>query len=165
MSGLEYQEAQRIMPPNMLKQKIGSGGIAKDKLANAQTILDNNTIDFPALAEKWLNALEVALLADIDEQQNKKTFEAVLVPVAKLKEHGMLCHYPIVTSISGILLDLLEVEKNINPRLMKIVSAYKLAVTGVIHHDLKGKPGPQGKEIIDSLLDAINRYYKRPAHT
>ena len=51
------RKAEFIKPPNILKAKVGSGGLSEDILNKAQLLLENNTVDFQPLAEIYLNSL------------------------------------------------------------------------------------------------------------
>jgi len=53
--------AEFVTPPNIMRQKIGSGGIDTTAFAMAKNFLDNNTIDFMPIGLKLVNALAEGL--------------------------------------------------------------------------------------------------------
>ena len=51
------RKAEFFNPPNLIKQKVGSGGLNEEILNKAQAMLENNTVDFRPLGEMYLDAL------------------------------------------------------------------------------------------------------------
>jgi len=51
------REAKFIKPLNILKAKVGYGGLDEEILNKAEARLENNAVDFPPLAETYLAAL------------------------------------------------------------------------------------------------------------
>ena len=49
--------AKFYKPPNTLKQKVGSGGLANEILERAQSLIEKNEIDFNPMAEHYLDML------------------------------------------------------------------------------------------------------------
>ena len=48
------REAKFITPPNILKAKVGAGGLNEAIIERAQDVLENHTVDFGPLAEIYL---------------------------------------------------------------------------------------------------------------
>lgn len=51
------RNAEFIKPPNMIKAKVGSGGLNDAILDRAQKLLENTTVDFAPLAEIYLTSM------------------------------------------------------------------------------------------------------------
>ena len=55
------KKARFYNPPNTLKEKVGTGGLAKDILDQAQKLLEENNIDFEPIALIYMDALRRGL--------------------------------------------------------------------------------------------------------
>src|SRR5690606_1393986 len=92
------RKAEFIKPPNILKAKVGSGGLAEDILDKAQKLLENNTVDFMPLGEMYLTSLmkgiELAKNAEPD-MDNEYVISMMLYPGMQLKANGGMFHYPL----------------------------------------------------------------------
>ena len=157
----KFRKAELINPPNILKKKIGSGGIKEASLIKAQEILEENTTDFTPIATELIEALE----REIQNSENNVTngeaaIEALLYPAMQLKAQGAMFHFPLVTEVSDILVNFLETIENIDSDVLEIVSAHKMTISIVISNHMIGDGDAQGKSLKMSLMDACSRYYK-----
>ena len=156
------RKAEFIAPPNVLKQKIGSGGLDNSVLVKAQTALEDNTIDFKPIAARLLNALEEAIRnAGNNPAQGEAAIEAMLYPAAQLKAQGSMFHFPLVSELSEVLVSFLEtITTPPSAEVLEIVSAHKMAISAVLNMNIADVNDPRGKELKSSLMDACTRYYK-----
>lgn len=149
------------MPPNILKQKMGSGGIAPELLVKAQETIENNTIDFRPIATELVQQLKAAVEnAGNGAATGEPAIEAMIYPAMQLKAQGAMFHFPLITEISDILVNFLETITGIDKDVLEIVIAHKMAIGVAISNDMKGNAGAKGKALRDSLLAACLRYYK-----
>jgi hypothetical protein len=133
------RKAEFIKPPNMLKTKVGTGGLSDDILNKAEDLLENNTVDFQPLAEMYLAGLmkgiELAKEADPADDQ-EYVISRMLYPGMQLKANGGMFHYPLVTRIADKLIQFLEGHRDRRYRSGRNRH-------GISHHDPRGGHGPR----------------------
>lgn len=157
----KLRDAKFVTPPNVMKQKMGSGGIDTNALAMAQKSLKSNTVNFKPIGIALVNALDEGL-------QNSKTgnvsseaaIEFMLYPSVQLKAQGDLFHYPLVTRIADILVNFLETVEGTDKDVFEIVESHITAITFVLMNNITDDGGAHGKELRESLIDVCDRYYK-----
>lgn len=157
----KIRKAELITPPNKLKEKVGSGGIDENVINKAQTLLENNTVDFKPIAAMLIELLTEAITdAKNGNSKGEAAIEAMIYPAMQLKAQGTMFHYPLVTDISNILVNFLETVTNVDKDVLDLVVAHKMSINAVLASQIKGDGGKVGKELRDALMDACNRYYK-----
>lgn len=158
------RNAEFIKPPNMLKTKVGSGGLGDEILDRAQDLLENNTVDFQPLAEMYLSTLmkgiELAKEADPDDDQ-EYVISRMLYPGMQLKANGGMFHYPLVTRIADKLIQFLEVIEHADIEAIEIVMAFHTTIRAVVMGRVSGDGGKHGAELMRALNDACMRYFDK----
>lgn len=158
------RKAEFIKPPNILKAKVGSGGLSEDILNKAQLLLENNTVDFQPLAEIYLNSLmkgiDLAKNAAQDEDA-EYIIASMLYPGMQLKANGGMFHYPLVTQIADKLIQFLEVIETPDIEAVEIVLAFHTTMRAVVLGRIKGDGGRHGRELMLALHDACVRYFEK----
>ncbi|MGB4058275.1 MAG: hypothetical protein WBK77_09355 [Alphaproteobacteria bacterium] len=158
------RKAEFIKPPNMLKTKVGSGGLGDDILDKAQSLLENNTVDFQPLADMYLTSLmrgiELAKEADPGDDQ-EYVISRMLYPGMQLKANGGMFHYPLVTRIAAKLIEFLEVIQEIDVEAIEIVLAFHTTMRAVVMGRVTGDGGRHGTELIRALNEACERYFEK----
>jgi hypothetical protein len=158
------RSAEFIKPPNMLKTKVGTGGLSEEILNRAQDLLENNTVDFQPLAEMYLGTLlkgiELAKEADPDEDQ-EYVISRMLYPAMQLKANGGMFHYQLVTRIADKLIQFLEVIETADVEAIEIVLAYHTTIRAVVMGRVSGDGGRHGTELMRALNDACMRYFDK----
>jgi hypothetical protein len=157
----KLRKAQLVTPPNLLKQKTGSGGFDPAALAKAQDALENNKVDFKPIAVPL-----VALLKETIENvkagslKDEAAIESLLYPTMQLRAQGSMFHYPLITEVSDILVNFLETVADIDKDALDIVAAHEMSLNVVLANQLKGAGGLVGKGLCSELREACHRYYK-----
>lgn len=158
------RKAEFIKPPNILKAKVGTGGLSEAILDKAQALLENNTVDFQPLAEMYLNSLmkgiDFAKNASPDENE-EYVIASMLYPGMQLKANGGMFHYPLVTKIADKLIQYLEVIERADIEAVEIVLAFHTTIRAVVLGRIKGDGGRHGQELIEALHDACVRYFEK----
>jgi len=160
----QKRQAEFIRPPNILKAKVGSGGLSDAILDKAEALLENNTVDFLPLAEMYLASLMKGIeLAknhepDIDDEY---VISCMLYPAMQLKANGGMFHYPLVTHIGDKLIQFLEVIEEPDIEAVEIVLAFHTTMRAVVLGKIQGDGGVHGEELILALSDACLRYFER----
>ena len=94
--------------------------------------------------------IQKILKEDVIEDQ---AFEMLLFPLVQLKSHGTMFSYPIVTEISSMLINFLEVIKNLDKDAIDVIMAHKMTLKAVLMSRIKNDDNDQGRKlaVIDSL--------------
>ena len=155
------RKAEFIMPPNTLKAKVGSGGLADNILNKAEALLENNSVDFLPLAEIYLESLMkgiVQVQKNPGEQDKEALISGMLYPGMQLKANGGMFHYPLVTRIADKLIQFLEVIEAPDEDAVEIVLAFHTTIRAVVMGRIAGDGGEHGRELMAALNDACSRY-------
>ena len=162
------RKAEFSMPPNNLKSKVGSGGISDDILGKAESLLENNTVDFMPLADMYLNTLIRAIDAAKDmnvdalsDDDNESLIAGMLYPAMQLKANGGMFRYQLVTRIADRLIQFLEVIAKPDIDALEIVMAFQATIRAIVLGRITGDGGRHGSELMHALEDACERYFER----
>ncbi len=160
------RKAEFFTPPNVLKTRVGNGGLNEEILNKAQALLEQNSVDFRPLGEMYLQAMqrgiEQAKQNPGDEDQ-ESIIIAMLYPAMQLKANGGMFHYPLITSIADKLIQFLEVVHKLDAEVIEIVIAFQTTFRAILLGQIKGDGGLRGAELMQALVDACYRYFeKRP---
>jgi hypothetical protein len=162
------RKAEFIMPPNTLKAKVGSGGLSDEILTKAQSLLENNAVDFMPLADMYLGSLSRAIDAAKDmnadalsHDDSEALITAMLYPAMQLKANGGMFRYQMVTKISDRLIQYLEVIRKPDLDALEIVMAFHATIRAVVMGRITGDGGRHGVELARALDDACARYFER----
>lgn len=158
------RKAEFIRPPNTLKAKVGSGGLAENILNKAQALLESNSVDFLPLAELYLaslmhgidNARKEVLITDPEP-----LIAGILYPAMQLKANGGMFHYQLVTKTADKLIQFLEVIESPDEDALDIVMAFHSTIRGIIISRITGDGGRHGLELMDALDEACLRYFDK----
>lgn len=159
------RKAEFIKPPNLLRAKVGTGGLSDAILDKAQALLENNTVDFRPLGEMYLDSLmrgiERVRSSDPDRSDAEELISGLLYPAMQLKANGGMFHYPLVTLIADRLIQYLEVIETADADTLEIVLAFHTSIRAVLMGKVTGDGGRYGSELIDVLSDACMRYFEK----
>lgn len=159
------RKAEFVKPPNMLKVKVGSGGLSEQILEKAQALLENNSVDFQPLAEVYLGSMmrgiEQAHTAASGDDDVEATISGMLYPAMQLKANGSMFHYPLVTKIADRLVQFLEVVEEADINAVEIVLAFHTTIRAVIMGRITGTGGRHGEELLAALDEACMRYFEK----
>lgn len=158
----KIRRAEYITPPNVIKRKVGSGGIDPGLIDKAQQAIEENTVDFKPIATELIAILGKGYQDTVNGTlQGEAAIESMLYPAMQLKAQGAMFHFPLVSEISDILVNFLEtVTLPPSESALEIVDAHKLAIGVVISSNMTGRTSAQGQELKTSLMEACIRYYK-----
>jgi two-component system, chemotaxis family, chemotaxis protein CheY len=157
----KVRSAQLLTPPNIMKKKMGSGGVDVSSLAAAESLLSDNTVDFKPIGMAFVHALEdIVSKMKQGGLKDGEAIEFLLYPAAQLKAQGNLFHYPVITRIADILVHFLETIEKVDKEVFEIIEAHRTAFIYVLNNAVKGHGVPHEKKLQASLLDACDRYYK-----
>lgn len=156
-----HTRAEFIKLPNILRQKVGYGGLSEENIQKAEQLLKNNTVDFIPLSEVYLNGLmsgiSYAKSATIEDDK-EYVIASMLYPAVQLKANGAMFHYPLVTRIAGRLVQFLEIIIQPDNEVIEIVIAFHSAIRAVVAGKVTGDGGKYGDELSAALGEACMRY-------
>ncbi|MCB9989061.1 MAG: hypothetical protein H6868_06990 [Rhodospirillales bacterium] len=158
------RKAEFIMPPNILKEKVGSGGLADEIIDKAQALLENHTLDFAPLADIYLDKIKKGIAAHREGTKtgdNEGAIALILYPTMQLKANGSMFHFPLVTKIADHLIRFLEVIDELDEDILEIIEAFQTTIRAIIHGRITGDGGANGSELLQALVDACSRYFDR----
>ncbi len=158
------RNAEFIKPPNMLKTKVGTGGLSEEILSRAQDLLENNTVDFQPLAEIYLSALQKGIdfaASSSPYEDQEYIISRMLYPAMQLKANGGMFHYPLITRISDKLIQFLEVIEAADVEAIEIVMAFHTTIRAVVMGRVSGDGGRHGTDLLRALNEACLRYFEK----
>lgn len=155
------EQTKLVRPENKLKKKVGSGGFKESDLIKAQSMIENNKIDFKPIALDLLVELD-QVLTDIASGKisNKDALGSIMYPLMQLRAQGSLFHYPVITSISDIVVDFIDSVGKLDDDVMEIVVAYQKSAQAILSLGIKDANSKVGKDLCGALKDACQRYKK-----
>lgn len=154
------RKATVVTPPNVIKTKVGDGGIAPENLKSAQEYVSANTVDFRPIGKALVEDLHLIIgQIKTGKLRGEAAIEAMLFPAAQLKAQGALFRYSLVSDIAEILVDFLERVEKADRDVIDVVDAHVVAVTFVLNNSMKDDGRGLDKELKNSLLKACSRYY------
>ena len=158
MTQKKTDKAEMVVPPNRLKEKVGSGGFDEKAIVKAQDQIKNNTVDFQPIAAELMAQLEKALTGAV---KSDVVLREIMAPAMQLKAQGSMFHYPLVSEISNILVNFLETVTDIDADVIEIITAHKTSIIAALSGKIREQDRANvGKELCSALLDSCERYAK-----
>jgi len=159
------RRAEFIMPGNILKTKLGSGGLDEAILEQAQKLIDESGIDFLPAAQRFLVALQegIRLSAAHDGRFDDEALIAtMLYPAMQLKGNGGMFGYPMITAVGTRLVKFLETIRTPDDDALDIVGGFATALQAIM---LLGEKAAEieehGQDLTEALDDACARYFEK----
>ncbi|MGH1376883.1 MAG: hypothetical protein ACRBCK_11110 [Alphaproteobacteria bacterium] len=158
------RNAEFIMPPNIIKAKVGSGGLNESILQRTQQLLEEHAQDFAPLADIYLTQMKKGL--DEAKQltqtsENEEAIAKVLLPCVQLKANGAMFQYPLVTRIADRFVQFMEVVERLDNETIHIAEAFHTTIKVVVTGKIKGDGGAQGEALVNELNNACMRYFEK----
>ncbi|HEY8192161.1 MAG TPA: hypothetical protein VIG74_07030, partial [Alphaproteobacteria bacterium] len=149
-------------PPNVLRQKVGKGGIDPQILQMAEEFIAANQIDFTPHAEKILQKLAAAIkVAKKQDRAERAVIDTISGPIMELKANGAMFRYFLVTEIADVMLTFLENIDELNDDAFEIIGVHQKTLEAILSNVLMGDGGKEGRALAQELYDACNRYRKK----
>lgn len=162
------RDATFITPPNLIKGKVGSGGLSEQILRRAQKLLETHTADFAPLADIYLSRMmeSIEKAENPDEEDSiEDLITAILLPCVQLKANGAMFHYQLITRIADRFVQFMEVVERLDKETIEIAKAYHSTIKIVVAGKIKGDGGKQGDALVDELNGACMRYFDKHRDT
>lgn len=154
------QKVRFIKPPNKLKAKVGSGGIAPALLEKAQEVISNNNVDFIPMAQGFLDKI-AKVKSDFEKNNDKKDKEALASLVMQLKASGGMFQYQLVSEVADSCLHFVENCEDFNKDAFAVLQAHENTIKIIIKNKLKGDGGKEGYALVTELHKASKRFFSK----
>lgn len=153
---------QLVTPKNTIKEKVGNGGFDEQKLKKAQTVIEENDVDFRPIALNLIGNLEQIMRFDKNEDvEATKFYGAVLDPLMQLRAQGSMFHYSSITLITDIVVDFLDGIKKTDGVIVDILKAYIQTSKVLLKMEVKEDNDPSCKALANELSSVCNRYIEK----
>jgi hypothetical protein len=162
------RRAEFIKVPNVLKAKVGNGGLSEEILNKAQKLLEENSHDFEPLASMYLDSLAHGIdiakgFKSSDDTEN--VLALMIYPAMQLKANGGMFRYHLITRVADKLIQFLEVIYEPDIEAVEIIMAFHTSLKAIIHGKITGDGGENGTDLQSALTQACMRYLERhPPH-
>lgn len=150
-----------IKANRMLQAKVGAGPLDTQKVERAQTVMDNNDVDFSPLGMEILAKLSDAIQkAKSGDLEIKEAKQAMTEPVMQLKANAATFRYSLIGNLANIMLSFLESVREMDDAAIQIVEAHHKTLTAIVMKKMQGDGGPAGAQMEQELKGACARYFK-----
>jgi len=153
-----------ITPRNVLREKIGYGGIDPVVLERAEEVIRNSEkeLDYADYAREFLQRMEKVMLAARQPGRNdRQIIKSLTSPVMDLKASGGMFGFSLVSEIADVILDFLEGLETLNDDALEIFDIHHKTLNAIITNALKGNGGASGLALSKELYGACQRYHKK----
>lgn len=152
-----------VTPPNMLRTKVGSGGLSEQILRQAEKLLENNSIEFEPIAKMYLEDLYKAIdrayrSTSLDYEE---TLQEISYPLVQLRANGKMFRYNLLTKMAEKALHFLKYIKEFDDKSLEIIQAFHTSMNVVVSGKIKGDGGAEGDELLNTLIAASDKYHAK----
>jgi hypothetical protein len=147
-----------VIPKNILKEKVGSGGFREESIKKAQSTIENNDVDFNPIASEYLNKIRSDLSNYENHQDSPRLYSGLLDHLTQLRAQGSMFQYSSITVITDIVVDLLDSLKNVDDKLIEIINAYEKCATILLKQRIKDQNSPTCMSIAKELKNVCVKY-------
>jgi hypothetical protein len=147
--------AKTIAASRELQKRVGTGEIDEKVVKKAQTVMDNNTVDFGPLARPYLTALTTAV-ADarkVPGVMDKKTVETLSVPIMNLKANAATFNYSLISGLTGVVLTFIESHEKPGRKTLQVVELLNKTIMLLVARKMTGDGGEIGMALQKAFKD------------
>jgi hypothetical protein len=146
---------QVINPPNLLKKKVGSGGLDANALKKAEKVFDGLRGEFEEIAGRDVVKLVEAAKVLVASPNDLKKRQEVYMIAHELRGQGGSYGYPLVTRFGDQLCRYLDATDMLDAKSLIIVKAAADAISVVINAKVSGDGGETGRQLVGMLDKAL----------
>lgn len=152
--------ARFINPPNILKQKVGTGGIDESLLDKSQNHIETADLDFTPFAQQFLADFS-SLIKKAKATSDGALINKMVAPIMQIKANGGMFRYQLLSDVADICLQFLEEIKTLDKDSLDVIEAHERTLQIILKHKLKGSGGAEGYALVKELDKACRRYFKK----
>jgi hypothetical protein len=158
----QKKEVRFYDPPNVLREKVGTGGFDPVMLERAEEFIDQHQVDFTPTANDILKRLNKAISkAKKAPKADKEIVDSISGPIMELKANGSMFHYALVSEIASVILNFLENVEELNEDGFDIIDVHQKTLEAILASGLTGDGGREGRALAQELYQACQRYKKK----
>ena len=146
---------QVINPPNLLKKKVGSGGLEPSAIRKAEKVFDGLRGEFEEIAGRDVVKLVEAANVLLANPNDLKKRQEVYMLAHELRGQGGSYGYPLVTRFGDQLCRYLDATDGLDAKSLVIVKAAADAIAVVINAKVSGDGGDTGRQLVGMLDKAL----------
>lgn len=155
----ETKKARKIPASRELQARIGVGSVSEDIVDRAQNVIESNEVDFAPMAKIELeNVKNVLNRVKSGEAESQAAIQEVSLPIMNLKANAATFNYPVISSIAGTVLSLLEEFDTFNKDLVTVVDNMHKAILVALMQNMRGEPGDAGKMLVNEFREVCKTY-------
>lgn len=155
----ETKKARKIPASRELQARIGTGSINEDAVDRAQNVIESNQVDFAPMAKAELENVENVLKrVKGGEVESQTAIQEVSLPIMNLKANAATFNYPVISSVAGTVLSLLEEFDTFNKDLVTVVDNMHKAILVALMQNMRGEPGDAGKMLVNEFRQVCKAY-------
>lgn len=157
------RRAKFIMPPNYIKQKVGTGGLHASILAQAENLAQEFTQDFMDDGYDQVHTLgaEIKRLATLSaSHRTHSDIESIIYPAFQLQSNAALFGYDLLGNIASELVIFIEDLNAVDNKALQIISVFHATLLLILKARMKGDGGVKGKTLVTALQTACRIYYR-----
>lgn len=146
-----------------LQSKVGTGTVSKETVQKVQKNVEEKSVDFEPMAQKFLAQLSDAVeqAKGNQDEDMKVIYERVANPVMQLKANASMFGYPLIGDLANIMLSFLESLSEIDDAIIQIIEANQKTWHVIIAKQMKGDGGEYGDALRAELKGVCERYLKK----
>lgn len=153
---------QLVTPKNRIKEKVGDGGFDQKKIEEAQTVIEENDVDFRPIALNFIANLEQIMDFDKSEDvESQKFYGAVLDPLMQLRAQGSMFQYSSITLITDIVVDFLDGVKKADAVIFDILKAYIQTTKMLLKMEVKKQEDKTCQLLAKELTVVCKKYIEK----
>jgi hypothetical protein len=161
----ETREAKFYKASKMLQAKVGTGVVEREKVEVCEQKIAENNTDFSPMAKQFLDKLEKAVKkAQSGEEDLSRLKQNVTEPVMQLKANGSMFGYTLIGDLANIMLSFLENVSKLDDDIIAIIDAHHKTLSVIVHNQMSGDGGENGKAMKTELMNACKRYMEKRAN-
>ena len=148
----------------------------RDRLREAQRVIDENNVDFVPMAREYLAELHSAIeeLEKTESYDLHSAIDRLTAPVMEIKSNASMFNYPLAGLLSNLMLDFLEMlnaleipedRKKLDDEIFYIARLHHDRLQMVIDQKLQGMEAAHthALELGEELLNACRAYFQKLA--
>jgi hypothetical protein len=159
----EKKKVKIIKNDNKLRKKAGVGEVSVHRIERAETLIQNNRVDFKEIALPALERLRkaIAAVSSGHETLSEDILKKITDPVMELKANGQMFKYDLVGILASVMLGFVEQIHTLDSDAIEIISAHEKTLSAIVSKSMNGDGGPMGAQLYSELHGACTRYYRK----
>lgn len=149
-----------VKPKNHLKAKVGTGGFRAEDIEKAQTVIEENDVDFAPIASRYLDLVAKAI-NDYSATDYSSLYSELLGHLSQLRAQGAMFQYASITALTDTVVDLLDTTRFMDDKILEIVIAYEKSARVLLGAKIKEADDKTCQALVAELSSVCKRYKQR----